>query len=226
MRKLLALVVALVTCLLSANASADRVPSPPPDCLEGSTPATGHGGPYCRPNSCKTDTDCKDTTVCRQLPLCVGTVTAGGRRPPKAPRRKFPTVLGRCDKADGKSCKLPDGAANRYWGVKKGTCQSMRLCVPSTTAPPATATATGEPTAQPTGEPTAQPTQAHPSSNAPTSSTAAATAAASTAATDPPPAVDRRPPCSCAGSEGDLSPLMIGLVMLWLMLRRRRPEPA
>lgn len=39
----------LVLILWPATTIADAVPPPPRDCPPGYTPATGHGGPYCRP---------------------------------------------------------------------------------------------------------------------------------------------------------------------------------
>jgi uncharacterized protein (TIGR03382 family) len=38
---------------------------------------------------------------------------------------------------------------------------------------------------------------------------------------DTPVPVTKRPPCSCAGSPADLSISLTGLVLLWLLIRRR-----
>ncbi|MBW2456737.1 MAG: hypothetical protein JRI68_19630 [Deltaproteobacteria bacterium] len=33
--------------------------------------------------------------------------------------------------------------------------------------------------------------------------------------------MSNEPPCSCAGSPGDLTISLIGMVLLWLLMRRR-----
>ena len=112
-----------------ASALADVVMPRPDDCIEGTRAATGHGGPRCAPLSCSADADCKGGTVCRELPLCVGVVHGGGRRPPGVKRPTYKTVVARCDKADGSSCALPEGASPRRRGVSTGTCQALEICV-------------------------------------------------------------------------------------------------
>ncbi len=203
---LIAVVTALFLSLVCSVALADKVPPPPPDCPQGSKPRTGHGGPYCQPISCKADADCEGETVCKELPMCVGEVSGGGRRPKNVPPPRYPTVLTKCAKADNSACSLPDGAANRYWGVTKGTCQSIKLCLSAGSVDTSATASTAQPTAAPSVAPTA---------------TASAVPSDPTAPTHPPPEVDKRRPCSCASSSGGPSPVsLIGLLVLWLAVRR------
>lgn len=50
----------LLGLLLAVPAAADVVPPAPKTCPAGGVPATGHGGPFCRPTECKTAKDCLD----------------------------------------------------------------------------------------------------------------------------------------------------------------------
>ncbi len=148
MRIIAAAAIATSLSCVCLPALADKVPAPPADCPDGSTAATGHGGPYCRPKSCGATAPCKDGTVCQARALCVGEVVGGGRRRENVPPPRYPSVVTRCDKADGSACSLPADAGHRYWGVKEGTCQTLTVCVAADlAAPPSKSTAEPDKTA-------------------------------------------------------------------------------
>ncbi|MBW2455494.1 MAG: hypothetical protein JRI68_13325 [Deltaproteobacteria bacterium] len=200
MKTVAAAAFATTLSFLCLPALADKVPPPPPDCIEGSSPKTGHGGPYCDPKDCEADADCKDGTACQERALCVADFTGGGRRPRDVPAPKYKSMLAPCDKADGSACSLPAEAANRYWGKKEGTCQSLKICVAASAAatPPKS---TAKPSAEPAATPAGQPDPKRPSQS-----------------DDKPASATDKPPCSCAGANGELTFSTVGLVFLWLLV--------
>ncbi|MBI5516474.1 MAG: hypothetical protein HY909_22005, partial [Deltaproteobacteria bacterium] len=100
----------------TATAYGDAVPPPPMDCPAGTTASTCHGGPHCRVRTCASDAECTGGTVCRELRLCVRSLTCGGLRPPdSAPPPAFPVASSACEGAG--ACAL-------------GTCQATRACAP------------------------------------------------------------------------------------------------
>lgn len=67
---------ALLALLLApAIVRADAVPQPPSSCPGGAMPTSGHCGQQCLPKYCTADADCSGGKTCRQLPLCIKTLT-------------------------------------------------------------------------------------------------------------------------------------------------------
>jgi len=200
MRIVVALAFGTILSCLCLPARADKVPPPPPDCLPGSTARTGHGGPYCDPKTCEADSDCEGGETCQERALCIAEFKGGGRRPENVEPPTYHSVVNTCDKADGSACSLPAEAANRYWGKKDGTCQSLKTCLAggAAAAPPKSSAA---PTATPTAKPSSPP-EPQPSAKTP----------------DKPPTATDKPPCSCAGANGELPASTVALVLLWLVV--------
>ncbi|MBX7197069.1 MAG: hypothetical protein K1X94_33785 [Sandaracinaceae bacterium] len=95
------LVLTLVTAglVLAAPlaASADVVESPPASCPTGSTPSTGHSGPYCAPTeSCAVGGVCPNGASCVPLRQCIETRPCGGWTPPDAALCTIQNVIGPC----------------------------------------------------------------------------------------------------------------------------------
>jgi hypothetical protein len=113
-------IVALVFALFGAEARADVVGSPPDDCTEGTQGTTCHGGPYCQPRACTTDTDCDGGATCKELPLCTGTINCAGHIPSNANPHDYdqPKIEGACP--NGNECTA--GAV----------CQKQKVCVGGT----------------------------------------------------------------------------------------------
>lgn len=130
--------VALFCFLFWAGvAFADKVPPPPEECPPGATPATNHGGPYCRPGTCTTDADCEGGNVCQEQALCIATDTYSARKG-QATRQ---VAEGVCN--NGGSCASP------------ATCQSAKRCVPKGASYiPPTSTSQKTPESAPTKPPT------------------------------------------------------------------------
>lgn len=66
----------LAVVLATPAAWADAILPPPDNCLDGTTPASGHCGPHCEPTACTTDADC-GAAKCVELPLCTSNGGAG-----------------------------------------------------------------------------------------------------------------------------------------------------
>jgi len=129
---------ALTELSATMPARADVVEPPPPDCPPGSVARTDHGGPWCEATTCESDGECAPQTggptglVCREVPLCVQSVSheRRGMRDPgdTAPPAQVSVGVALCG-ADG-SC-----AADAH-------CVTVKRCVaPSAFAslpPPAT----------------------------------------------------------------------------------------
>lgn len=115
MLRLTRIVLALFVLLFGLAAFADDVPPAPKNCPPGSTGHTNHGGPYCAPNTCKTDADCNGGAVCTEQPLCVESQTyTTGRMPDEKPKtRQNATKV--CDA--GNTCAAP------------ATCEVAKRCV-------------------------------------------------------------------------------------------------
>ena len=98
--------------LSSYPARADVVGPQPETCPAGSDPSACHGGPYCYPAKCDTDTDCDSGETCAETPLCTEPFDCGGGWGGSSPSTN---VLGPC------------GA-----GCAEGTCTPLKVCQKST----------------------------------------------------------------------------------------------
>jgi uncharacterized protein (TIGR03382 family) len=199
MRTLSAAAIAASLSCLSLVAFADDVPPPPRACPDGSIPETGHMGPFCAPKQCGGNRPCDSGKVCQPRALCMGEAVGGGLRPRDVPAPRYKSVLGRCDKGDGSACSLSSDAKGEYWGVKDGACQTLSVCVAAGASPSSPKSSAELDKATPgQGDGKARPNR-----------------------DDKPGTARNKPPCSCSGSPADLSISMIGLVMVWLLVRRR-----
>lgn len=116
----LALCTALGLAVLGgaiATVHADVVDPPPMSCPAGSTPSTGHSGPYCAPRSCVTGGVCPGGGTCTAVRQCIETRACGGQTFPDAAPCTIENLVGPCS-ADG-SCAV-------------GVCMLRGAC-PSTT---------------------------------------------------------------------------------------------
>ena len=107
----------LTLSLVGRIASADVVSPAPTNCMDGTTPQTGHCGPYCGPRSCTANADCGPAT-CQSVALCVVKIVCAGLVPPDADLSAYERqkVTGTC----------PNGQCS------EGECQSLNVCLSST----------------------------------------------------------------------------------------------
>jgi hypothetical protein len=95
------------------TARADVVDPPPASCPPGSTPSTGHSGPYCAPTPECTATSCSGGASCLAVAQCIETRDCGGLRPPDSGPCTIEHVAGAC--GAGGSCAV-------------GTCRARSVC--------------------------------------------------------------------------------------------------
>ena len=105
----------LLLCLFpSVVAFADMIPEMPPmTCAVGSTESQSHEGTYCRPLTCKSDTECEKTQVCQAQGLCITNSTYYGRPDGRKLTRE----------AAGETCSDTKSCA-------AGSCTIAKRCVP------------------------------------------------------------------------------------------------
>ena len=109
---LVALWLAMMTT--GRGASADVVSPPPTDCTDGTTPNTGHCGPYCEPTTCTSDETCNGGT-CQSVSWCIVKIVCAGRVAPDA------------DLSAYERSKLVGACASGQ--CAQGECQSLRVCM-------------------------------------------------------------------------------------------------
>lgn len=98
----------------AAPARADAVEPPPASCPRGTTPASSHAGPICRPRAeCRDDAACGAGERCTPLSLCIEVRDCGGLRP-AGDVCTLEHVVGEC-RSDG-ACAF-------------GPCVARSLCV-------------------------------------------------------------------------------------------------
>lgn len=113
-------IVALAACMATTGvAFADVVGPPATDCPPGSYGSTSHSGPYCPPALCTTEYEanrCSAAETCEGRQLCIEEIPCGGRPIPDAAPCTLSNVTAECS---------PSGSCAR------GTCQMLRVCMPS-----------------------------------------------------------------------------------------------
>ena len=99
---------------IGRGASADVVSPPPTDCTDGTTPNTGHCGPYCEPRTCTSDETCNGGT-CQSVSWCILKIVCAGRVLPDADLSAFERskFVGTCSSGQ----------------CAQGECQSLRVCM-------------------------------------------------------------------------------------------------
>ncbi len=75
---LCALAGALALSLSSAAARADAIGPPPTDCPDGTMGDSCHGGQFCHPVTCMTDSDCTAGQTCQVRPFCIVQINCAG----------------------------------------------------------------------------------------------------------------------------------------------------
>lgn len=105
---------ALVVLLAPARARADAVPAPPSSCPTGGTPSTSHCGQTCRAVYCTADADCPQGRSCRELPLCIKTITCHSNWAIDGGVSYADTVTATC--ANGRDC------------AADAPCKMVRVC--------------------------------------------------------------------------------------------------
>jgi MYXO-CTERM domain-containing protein len=103
----------IAVALWTVAARADVVMPEPTSCPEGSTAATCHGGPHCRPTPCVDSSSCKNGSTCQDVKWCIGQIDCRGGWRSDASYAMEETVEAACE-----------GNAT----CSKGTCLTIKVC--------------------------------------------------------------------------------------------------
>jgi hypothetical protein len=129
----------LIASSWASTGRADVVSPPPEQCLDGTTPSTGHCGPHCQPTECTGNADCQ-TGTCRELSLCTTTIVCAGLVAPGEDLSRYERL-----KATA-SCESAPCA--------EGECTPLKVCATGNDEPGGggAAPAPGTPSVGPTGQ--------------------------------------------------------------------------